>query len=133
MTEPNGIDKKEIERLLKEAVLAQERHSDLSKIAQTLEIVSKAISASVMDIAATLVTRLIIWLGGSIVAATAWFTFFIFGMRDSTRDLQRDMVDVNKTIASITLQLQKTSEISRENASSIREIIIRQQQEDGHQ
>lgn len=121
MVEERIISKDEIEKLLKEAVLAQERHTDLSKITNTLEIVSNSMSSAVMKIASTLVTRLILSIG----AATVWFTIFLFNMRDNTRDLQRQMIDVNKTVAEITIQLQKTSEISRENAASIREIIIR--------
>jgi len=114
-------DRESVAQLLKEAVLAQERHSDLGHIRKTLEVVSDAITKSVLDIAKTLVMRLILTIG----AATVWFTIFLFNMRDSTRDLQKQMIDVNRTISEVTLQLQKTADVSQQNASAIREIIIR--------
>lgn len=107
-------DRESVAQLLKEAVLAQERHSDLGNIRKTLEVVSDAITKSVLDIAKTLVMRLILTIG----AATVWFTIFLFNMRDSTRDLQKQMLDV-------TVQLQKTADVAQQNASAIREIIIR--------
>lgn len=114
-------DKESVAQLLKEAVLAQERHNDLGNIKKTLEVVSDAITKSVLEIAKTLVMRLILTIG----AATVWFTIFLFNMRDTTRDLQKQMVDVNQTISNVTLQLQKTADVSQQNASAIREIIIR--------
>lgn len=114
-------DAESVAKLLKEAVLAQERHNDLGSIKRTLEVVSDAITKSVLEIAKTLVMRLILTIG----AATVWFTVFLFNMRDTTRDLQKQMVDVNQTISNVTLQLQKTADVSQQNASAIREIIIR--------
>ncbi len=86
-----------------------------------MEAVADAITKAVLNIAKTLVLRLMLTIG----AATVWFTVFLFNMRDSTRDLQKQMADVNRTISDVTLQLQKTADVSQQNASAIREIIIR--------
>lgn len=112
---------KEMARVLKEAVLAHERHQDLSTIKETLETASSVVSKSVSAIATTLVTRLLIAIGGAVI----WFTVFLFNMRDDTIELKRTNVQINSQLQEIASDLRDTTRTTQQNASAIREIIIK--------
>lgn len=114
-------DKESIARLLKEAVLAQERHNDLQNIKSTLEAIVVSMAKEILDIGKSLVLRIVLAIG----SATIWLTFFLSGMRDSTRDLQKQMIDMQSSVANVAAQLEKTADLARDNAAAIREIIIR--------
>ena len=113
--------REEMAHLIKEAVLANERHRDLASIEKTLVKASDIIKEAVKSIATTLVTRLILTIGG----IAAWFTFFMMGMRDDTVELKRSNAETQEQIRRIATDLKETTYMSQQNASAIREIIIK--------
>lgn len=115
------VTEAELHKLLKEAVLAHERHLDLNGIKSTLEHVTEIVTSSVGAIATKVVTRLLIGMG----VGAVWFSGFLLNMRDSTRDLQRSMDENTTKISEVTRELKEiTYNVSR-NSKDIRDIVIK--------